>query len=49
MKEELEKRLAELNWEWMSNECRDRGYDFDLARELNAEIAKVKKELAELS
>lgn len=48
MKEMLEKKLAELEWEYLKNENKDRGYDFRLAKELKAEIAKVEKELAEL-
>lgn len=49
MKKMLEKKLAELEWQYLKNENKDRGYDFNLARTLKEEIAKVEKELAELS
>jgi hypothetical protein len=48
MKEMLTKKLETLEWEYIKNENKDRGYDFDLARKLKAEIAEVEKELAEL-
>ena len=48
MKEMLTKKLAELEWEYLKNENKDRGYDFNLAKTLKAEIAKVEKELAEM-
>lgn len=48
MKEMLTKKLAELEWEYLKNENKDRGYDFTLAKTLKAEIAKVEKELAEM-
>ena len=49
MKEMLEKKLAELEWEYLRNENKDRGYDFNLAKTLKAEIEKVEKELAEIA
>ena len=49
MKKMLEKKLAELEWQYLKNENKDRGYDFNLARTLKEELAKVEKELAELS
>ena len=48
MKEMLTKKLEELEWEYLKNENKDRGYDFTLAKTLKAEIAKVEKELAEM-
>ena len=49
MKEMLEKKLANLEWEYLKNENKDRGYDFTLARTLKEEIAKVEKELAAIA
>ncbi len=49
MKEMLTKKLEELEWEYLRNENKDRGYDFNLAKTLKAKIAEVEKELAELS
>ena len=49
MKEMLEKKLAKLEDEYLRNENKDRGYDFNLARTLTAEIEKVEKELAAIA
>jgi hypothetical protein len=48
MKETLEKRLAELEWDYIRNENKDRGYDFNLARTLRAEINAIREELAKM-
>ena len=48
MKEMLTKKLEELEWEYLKNENKDRGYDFGLAKRLKAEITAIEKELAEM-
>ena len=48
MKEMLEKRLAELEWDYIRNENKDRGYDFNLARTLKAEMNAIREELAKM-
>lgn len=48
MKEMLEKRLAELEWDYIRNENKDRGYDFNLARTLKAEMNAIREELTKM-
>lgn len=48
MKEMLEKRLAELEWDYIRNENKDKGYDFNLARTLKAEMNAIREELTKM-